>query len=191
MITLRDVVAGLTGAWRLARFDPNGMSYFDTTITGFWRSFFAAVICAPAYIVMVALDVHQTPVPASVERLVAVHSIAYVISWTAFPLAMTWAARLLDREQHYLRYITARNWASVLEMALFVPALTLAATDASWFDPLPAFAAFVVFCYQWFVARTALATSGAQALAVVGLNLLTDLALLTALQVLLPATPIS
>ena len=191
MIPLREVMGGLTGAWRLARFDPQGLSYFDTTMTGFWRSFFAALICAPAYLVMVALDLHQTPVLASDERLLAVNAIAYVISWTAFPLAMTWAARLLDREQYYLRYIIARNWAGVLEMTLFVPALLLAASDGSWFDTLPAFAAFVAFCYQWFVARTALATSGPQALAVVGLNLVIDLALMTAMQVLLPAIPMS
>lgn len=191
MIALRDVMAGLTGAWRLARFDPRGMSYFDTTITGYWRSFYGALICLPAYMVMVAVDMQRTPVMASLERLLAVHAIAYVINWTAFPLAMTWAVGLLDREEYYLRYITARNWAEVLEMALFVPALVLAATDASWFEPLPAFAAFVVFCYQWFVARTALATSGIQALAVVGLNLAINLVLLIALQILLPAVAIS
>lgn len=191
MIALHEVVSGLTGAWRLARFDPRGMSYFDTTIAGYWRSFYAAVICLPAYIVMVAVDMQRTPVLASLERLLAVHAIAYVINWTAFPLAMTWAVGLLDREDHYLRYITARNWAEVLEMALFVPALTLAASDASWFEPLPAFAAFVVFCYQWFVARTALDTSGIQALAVVGLNLVIDLVLLIALQILLPTMAIS
>ena len=191
MIALRDVVAGLTGAWRLARFDPRGMSYLDTTITGYWRSFYGALLCLPAYVVMVAIDVQRTPVLASLERLLTVHAIAYVINWTAFPLAMTWAVGLLDREEYYLRYITARNWAEVLEMALFVPALILAATDASWFEPLPAFAAFVVFCYQWFVARTALDTSGVQALAVVGLNLVLDLVLLIALQVLLPAVAIS
>ena len=69
MIALRDVVAGLTGAWRLARFDPRGMSYLDTTITGYWRSFYGALLCLPAYVVMVAVDVQRTPVLASVERL--------------------------------------------------------------------------------------------------------------------------
>lgn len=186
MISPRDVFAGLFGAWRLARLDPQGMSCFDATETGFWQSFFAAVLCAPAYALVVALDFGQEPVLASDARFVAVHAIAYVISWTAFPLAMARAARLLDRERFYLRYIVAQNWAHVLEMMLFLPALSLAATGASWFAILPALAAFVILGYQWYVARTALMIDGLRAAAVIGLALLLDVVVTTALRTMLP-----
>ena len=42
MITAREVSYGLFGAWRLAHLDRRGMEYFDTSIDGFWRSFWAA-----------------------------------------------------------------------------------------------------------------------------------------------------
>lgn len=190
MISQSEVVAGLTGAWRLARLDPQGMSYFDATETGFWRSFFAAVLCAPAYAFVVTLDYGQAPAVASDARLVAVHGIAYAISWTAFPLAMTWAARLLDREPFYLRYIVAQNWANVLEMLLFLPALSLAASGASGFAILPALAAVVILGYQWYVARSALMIGGAQAMAVVGLDLLLDIVVTMAVRALLPTAPV-
>ena len=190
MISSRDVASGLTGAWRLARLDPQGMSCFDTTVTGFWRSFFAAVICAPAYALVVALDYGQETVLAGDARFIAVHGIAYVISWTAFPLAMTWATRLLDREPLYLRYIVAQNWAHVLELLLFLPALSLATTDVSGLAILPVLTGFAIIGYQWYIARTALKISSAQAGAVVGLNLLLDIVLTTALQALLSASPV-
>ena len=43
------------GAYRLARLDAAGMSYFDTSVAGFWRSFFAAVIIAPFYAMLLAI----------------------------------------------------------------------------------------------------------------------------------------
>lgn len=190
MVSSREAANSLFGAWRLARLDPRGLSLFNTTEAGFWHSFYAAIICVPGYVMMVMLDYADTPLPVSDERLTAVHTIAYVISWTAFPLAMSWGARLLDREQFYVRYIVAHNWANVLEMALFLPATVFAATGLSWFTILPALAAFVIFAYQWYVARTALMISGAQAMAVIGLDLLIDIALMMALHTLLPSAPV-
>ena len=46
-----EVLGALYGAYRLARIDPAGMTYFNLSFEGFWRSFFAAVLVAPAYAV--------------------------------------------------------------------------------------------------------------------------------------------
>ena len=43
MISLREVITALYGAYRLARFDPGGLGFYEVTVQGFWRSFFAAV----------------------------------------------------------------------------------------------------------------------------------------------------
>lgn len=185
MISYREAAAGIYGAWRLARLDPHGMSYFDATERGFWHSFYAAVIVAPAYAVIVAIDYLQQPLGASEERIIAVQAIAYVISWTLFPLAMTVVARMLDRERYYLRYIVAANWANVLEVLLFLPAIAMADSGVAAFAMLPVLAALVTFAYQWFVARTALMVSGLQAAAVVGLDLLLDIALMVTVHAML------
>ena len=55
MVTSREVVAALYGAYRLARFDPSGLALFDATIAGFSRSFFAAVLVAPVYLVLLLI----------------------------------------------------------------------------------------------------------------------------------------
>ena len=42
----------LTGALRLARGDRGGLSCFDRSLDGFWRSFRAAAITYPLYLVL-------------------------------------------------------------------------------------------------------------------------------------------
>ncbi len=169
MITAREATFALYGAYRLARVDPGGLGYFDATVAGFWRSFYAALLIAPAYVILLALDLGDRPVAAGPLRLVLVEGIAYVISWTAFPLAMVYVAQRLDRSQHYIRYIVAQNWANVLEIALFLPVAAIAAGSAA-VAVLPLLAWIAVLVYEWYIARTALEITGGQAAAVVAFN---------------------
>ena len=185
MVSYREAAAAIYGAWRLARLDPKGLSYFHATEAGFWRSFFAAVLCAPGYIVIAAIDVAHYPVSASDTRLAAVHLIAYAIRWTAFPLVMISVTRALGRETNYLRHIVARNWSNVLGVMVFLPAIALA-SGAPPLAILPLLATVLVLAYQWYVARSALAISGWQAAAVIGLDLLIDMLVVSATRVLLP-----
>ena len=169
---VREIVSSLYGAWRLARFDPKGMSFFDPTLGGFWRSFFAAVIVAPAYVVAVLFTGdggrHTDPL-----RFGLAEAIGYVLSWVAFPLVMEWLSRRLGCRARYLSYITAYNWAAVIEHVLLLPVLLLTANslvpDAAgqilWLLTL----AFVL-AYAWFVTRTALAVTAMTAVAIVGLD---------------------
>lgn len=169
MITAREATSAIYGAYRLARVDPRGLVYFDATIEGFWRSFYAALLVAPAYAILLALDPGDRPVTAGPVRLVLVEGIAYVIGWTAFPLAMVYVAQWLGRSQHYIRYIVAQNWANVLEMALFLSVAAIAAGSAA-VAVLPLLAWIAVLVYEWYIARTALEITGGQAAAVVALS---------------------
>ena len=47
----------LAGSLRLARGEPGGLSCFDRSLDGFWRSFRAAVICYPLYLVLLSMRV--------------------------------------------------------------------------------------------------------------------------------------
>lgn len=51
-----EIATALYGAYRLARLDPQGMQYFDLSIGGFWRSFFAAVLMAPFFALLILLQ---------------------------------------------------------------------------------------------------------------------------------------
>ena len=52
MASLADTKQALEGAWSIARRDPDAMSRFDLTVDGFWASFFAAVVAAPGYLLL-------------------------------------------------------------------------------------------------------------------------------------------
>lgn len=166
MLNLRDLSAGVYGAWRMAWADASGLAHFDDSERGFWLSFWAAAIALPAYALVVALNI-ATPdgsgPPIDGLRLLLVETIAYVIGWTAFPLAMISVADKLGRAQFYSRYIVANNWGGLLEMTAFLPAVAAAqAFDA--LTVLPALVAIAMFAYQWFIARTALDLTNRQAL---------------------------
>ena len=56
MLSLAEIGPALYGAWRLAHFDPDGMRYFDRSIAGFWRSFRVALLGAPLWIIILAVN---------------------------------------------------------------------------------------------------------------------------------------
>ncbi|MCZ6467897.1 MAG: hypothetical protein O6829_11555, partial [Alphaproteobacteria bacterium] len=125
MLSAREAATSLYGAYRLARFDARGMTYFETSLAGFWRSFYAAVIVAPVFAVLLAMRYAAGGEATDEVRFASVEAIAYVIAWVAFPLVMVSLARLLDREERYLGYIVAYNWASVLQNGLYLPLVML------------------------------------------------------------------
>src|SRR6185437_6240761 len=94
MIDVAAATAGLAGAWRLARLDRNGMRYFEATLDGFWRSFQAAAVAAPIYLILVLLRTDDHPLSSDPVRATLIEAIGYVIDWTAFPLAAWYLCRL-------------------------------------------------------------------------------------------------
>jgi hypothetical protein len=170
-----EVQLAVGGALRLARGDPRGLGFFDTSIDGFWRSFRAAVICYPFFLILLGFRVSTARWQAAgLMPVVIVETIGYVISWVAFPLLMLPLSRWFGREDRFLPFMVAYNWSQVPQTALFV---ILAAGAASGLSPhavaqLADFAAAVaVLLYEWYIARVALAVSSSQAVPVVLLDL--------------------
>lgn len=170
MISAREAAYALSGALRLARMDPGGLSHFDISVPGFWRSFYAAVLVAPVYVLLMIFYAVLHPVDTGPVRWVLVEAIAYVIEWTAYPLAMFTIARWLACSDNYIRYIVAHNWANVLGIVLFLPLATLAAINPALIGLLY-MAMIAVFVYQWYVAKTALAITGQEAAMLMVFNL--------------------
>ncbi|MGE0719821.1 MAG: hypothetical protein AB7P02_30535 [Alphaproteobacteria bacterium] len=169
-----EIAYALDGAWRLACRDPAGLGRFAGTAQSFWRSFWAAVLAAPLFVLLLALrDLPDEP-RGGMGVLLAAEGIAYVANWAAFPLAMVYVARLLRRERRYFLTIEAYNWSAVIQVALFAAATAIAALD---FLPeaLSQGIAFgitlLVLVYEWFVIRVGLAVGGWTAAGVVVLDL--------------------
>ncbi len=174
MPSVREVVFAFYGAWRLALLDAGGISYFGTTSDAFWRSFFAAIIIAPFFAVVMALRYGLGMVEVDPARFVAVEAIAYVTGWLAFPYVMLSIARLLDRDEHYVRFIVAYNWAAVLQNALYLPIPMMGITGVlavNVANGLGMLALVLILVYTWFITKTALEVSAAAAAGVLALDL--------------------
>lgn len=177
--TTSEVAAALRGAIRLARLDPRGLVYFDTSLGGFWRSFFAAVIVAPAYLLLTVLPRHQSGEAASFH-MIAVETISYVIGWLAFPCLMLLVVDLLNRRERYFDFMVPYNWVNIPQAGLL---LLVEILDGTGLLPAPVYHLLLLFAfgsiliYQWFVARVGLSISGIAAVGMVLLNEVVDLSI--------------
>lgn len=159
MPTLHEIVTSLYGACRLARLDPDGMSFFDTSVGGVWRSFFAAILIAPFYALLLAIRFPLDGGGVDPLRFGVAEGLAYVMSWVAYPVVMITLTQMMGCWERFPAYLVAYNWSMVLQNALFLPIGILGATGAIPADAasfLWLIALVVVLVYIWFIARTAL-----------------------------------
>lgn len=177
MLTLREIAHGVLGAWRLANFDPTGMAYFDRSLHGVWRSFRVAVLVAPAQALLSYLDYAAAP-SAGALHTALLEAIAYVVGWTAFPLAAAYLARAIDRDAEYPGYLVAYNWATILQMAVLLPVdgiTALGLLPPAMADALFLASWLVVLAYAWFIAKTGLRLTGPAAAGIVALDFVISL----------------
>ncbi len=174
MITLKEVLTGLYGAYRLARLDSRGSEYFDKTIQGFWKSFFAAVIVLPLYVILIALRFGEKGLSTDPFRYVSMEMIAYVIAWVAFPLAMLPLSRAFEREENFLGFIVAYNWASVIQNVIYLPIAMIVLMEwlpANYGSLISFIVLGFIMVYTWFIARVVLDVSVGAAIGVVGMDI--------------------
>lgn len=175
MISAREIIYGIYGAYRLCRFDAQGLAFFNASREGFWRSFFAAVLIAPAAFLLNVLHLDKDAVQAGLLRAALIVGLAYVILVFAYPVVVYPLCQLLDRERNYIPYVIAYNWAGVIQMALVLPVALLAASGAlpSAVAALAQLAVWAVTIVMlWYIAKTALQVPAGMAAALVALDLL-------------------
>jgi hypothetical protein len=176
-----EVQLAVGGALRLACGDRRALGFFDTSIDGFWRSFRAAAICYPLSLVLLAFRVSAAKWERhGIPTILIVESISYVISWVAFPLLILPLSRFLGREDRFLAFMVVYNWSQIPQSVLFVlvgldGATGLLTGAALQFAQLAE--AIAVLVYEWYIARVALAVTGAQATVVVMVDLVLGSAL--------------
>jgi hypothetical protein len=119
---------GCQGLYRLARFDRNFLGYFDRSTAGVLRSFGLLVPLTPLFLALVWAD-HDQSIPSAGLYLSA-KALAYVYNWILLPFVILTAGRLLDRGNDAPGCIAVYNWASVLWIALQLPATALVLVGA-------------------------------------------------------------
>ena len=181
MPSYREIVYGIYGAWRLARLDAGAMSYFERTPAGFWKSFFAAVIVAPGFAIIMVYELAQVELEAGVPRLFLVETIAYVLRWVAFPVLVHQICEMIGKREAYIGCIVAFNWSKVIQMAVFLPVIVLIASGVlpgNSGSLLLLLLTILVLGYEWFIIRTALAVSAMAAVGFVVLDFVIELIVL-------------
>jgi hypothetical protein len=177
----RELAYALYGGWRLLRFDRSGVSYFEESTEAFWRSFFAAVIVAPAHVILVALDVAALDITAGPLEVFLLEALAYVVGWLAFPLALYYLTAAIGKEERFVIAVVALNWSEVWRMAIVLPAIVLVETGLlpDGLSGLIKFAANIfVLGYIGFVAWAALEAAVLAAVGVVFLYLVLSMIIL-------------
>lgn len=160
-----EVLSALYGAYRLAWFDASGMTHFNLTVDGFWRSFFAAVLVAPAYAILVGMELSAEAEDFNLALVFLTEGIGYILAWCAFPLIAIVLTRLLGLDRNYVALIVAVNWSAVLQTAAFLAVLLLGLIVPEGLATLlVTLTTLAILIYQWFVIRTALETTGGIAL---------------------------
>jgi fumarate reductase subunit D len=171
--SLREVIEALYGSWRLARLDAKGIEHFGTDAEAAIKSFFVAVILAPAYVLLKAITLPYDLITADAASVVAISALAYVIHWTALPVVMYPICDGIDRSRHYFRFVAAFNWITVLQLALVLPVTLLLSSDLvpSGIVGILYLAMYVaVLGYIWFTVGKALEITGLGAAGVVFLD---------------------
>ena len=176
MPKLAEVGRAIYGAWRLMLFDAGGMAYLDTSIDGFWRSFFAAVVVAPAYVVFVVTGLTTADAEAVDPAWAAlVKGGTYLMSWVVFPAAAVFVTRLLGVTGRYIPLIVAYNWSNVPPLLILLPAAMLTASGSGIGETIGTLALLFILVYEWFVVRVALGVAAFTAVGIVVLDVLLGL----------------
>lgn len=168
-----EIGRGLSGSVRLLQKDRGGLSQFDVSVAGFWRSFAAIALAAPALVIGVAqarIEEGEVGSLGGGPALLLHETLPFALAWIAFPVAMIGFVRLMGLEKRYVPFVVAYNWTSVVAAGILaLPSLLRVvgfATPALAFLFAIGFGVIVAH-YRWFMARAALGVSGGLAAVVV------------------------
>lgn len=179
-----EIAAALYATWRLAHLDTAGFSHFDVSVDGAYKSFFAAVVVAPGYALLLLLSFAGVRFSASGLEIFLMAFGGYVLLWTIFPLAAFYLLRGLAMEDRFRPMLVGYNWAQCLVVYAFLPLAALAASGT-----IPGIGAIVTIvqfvlapAYVWFVMRTALKGNGQVAFGLLLLSLAIEIVVMVFIQ---------
>lgn len=171
-----EIRRGLAGALAILRRESEPMARFDLSLDGFFASFTAALVAAPAYAALVLGRIVAEGTPVALPLTLLVEAVGYVLGWLAFPLAAGLLLHQLGEGRRLVPLVVASNWAAVLQVALLVVVMVLSAVlPAPTAAAVTTTATLAAIAYQWLVVRTALAAPGTVAAGFVLLDLVLSL----------------
>lgn len=125
MLSSDETYASLTGAWRLMLGKADGLRQLDLSADGFWNSFFAIVVAAPALIVgWVGLANEIGDPNAFAGRFGMLIRLATVDigAWVLPLVGLALVAPRAGIGGRFVHYVVASNWASAIIAWIMLPA---------------------------------------------------------------------
>jgi hypothetical protein len=125
MLSSDETYASLNGAWRLMLGKADGLRQLDLSADGFWNSFFAIVVAAPALIVgWVGLANEIGDPNAFAGRFSMLIRLATVdiVVWVLPLVGLALVAPRAGIGGRFVHYVVASNWASAIIAWLMLPA---------------------------------------------------------------------
>lgn len=125
MLSSDETYASLTGAWRLMLGKADGLRQLDLSADGFWNSFFAIVVAAPALIVgWVGLANEIGDPNAFAGRFGMLIRLATVDigAWVLPLIGLALVAPRAGIGGRFVHYVVASNWASAIIAWIMLPA---------------------------------------------------------------------
>ncbi|TGQ30643.1 MULTISPECIES: transporter [unclassified Mesorhizobium] len=124
MLSADETYASLAGAWRLMLGKADGLRLLDLSADGFWNSFFAIVVAAPALIVGWVGIANEIGDPSAFAgrfsmllRLAAVD----IGSWVLPLVGLALVAPRAGIGGRFVHYVVASNWASAIVAWMMLP----------------------------------------------------------------------
>ncbi|MBB6011707.1 transporter [Aquamicrobium lusatiense] len=128
MLPADEIQRSLAGAWRLMTGKPDGLRLLDLSAEGFWNSFQALLVAAPALIigwVAVANDIAD-PLSVSARFSMAIRlAVVDLGSWILPLVGLALVAPYAGIGNRFVHYVVASNWASAIIAWLQLPGTLL------------------------------------------------------------------
>ena len=178
MSLVEEAVRSVTGAWRIARLDPQAMSYFNLTIDGFWRSFVAPAVLAPFY---VGLSMVAPPsaiaayMASDPTGFVLVQLLLFAITVATLPLVMIPLSMVLRLTAGYVPFVIATNWSMIVVAVVMIPVALIVKTQLlgpDFSNLMFVMALISVLYYSYLIARASLGCNVSTAIGIVVLDFL-------------------
>lgn len=157
-----------------------GMREFDTTLSGFWRSFQVFFLLIPFYLLLFSSErkIYLTESAYSTETFpegpFLVSGILTIgLDWVAYPAALAVLAPSLGFARAYVPYVVAHNWSMMLVAVVLLPPYLLFSFGLISLDALillQLVCTIFVLRYYYVVAKAATLTTTGIAVGLVAFN---------------------
>jgi hypothetical protein len=124
MLSADETYASLAGAWRLMLGKADGLRLLDLSADGFWNSFFAILVAAPALIVGwvgIANEIGDPNAFAGRFSMLLRLATVDIGSWVLPLVALALVAPRAGIGGRFVHYVVASNWTSAIIAWMMLP----------------------------------------------------------------------